>query len=160
LFLCTGNSARSILAEALLNSAGGTRFVARSAGSHPAGRVHPEALRLLREKGLASDDLYSKSWDDFVGRSAFDLVITVCDAAAGESCPLWPGNPLTVHWGLPDPAAVTGADSASAFLKTYECLNNRVTAMVRLPLESMTRDEQMRALQSIARENKACDESA
>lgn len=135
LFLCTGNSARSILAEALLRELGGGRFAAASAGSHPRGAVHPLALAVLAEHGLAGDGLRSKSWTEFASGPAFDLVITVCDRAATESCPLWPGHPLQVHWGLADPAAVAGDDRArlAAFRAARELLADRIRRLVALP---------------------------
>lgn len=134
LFLCTGNSARSILAEALLNHRGGGRFVACSAGSHPKGRVHPLALDLLREEGMRTDDLRSKGWQEFAmpGAPELDFVITVCDDAAGETCPVWPGRPVTAHWGLPDPAGVAGTDGErrAAFRATFDALATRVQAFI------------------------------
>src|SRR5687768_6876687 len=121
LFLCTGNSARSILAEAYLNEIGRGRFKAHSAGSHPAGQVNPFALDLLQRNQIATDGLRSKAWDEFARQGApqMDIVITVCDQAAGETCPVWPGKPLTAHWGIDDPASVTGDDASkrTAFLK-------------------------------------------
>ena len=137
LFLCTGNSARSILAEALLNALGNGRFAAHSAGSHPTGRVHPLALAALDEIGVPVHGPRSKSWDEFAapGASPIDIVITVCDNAAGEVCPVWPGRPATAHWGLPDPAAVDGDEEKrrSAFLATALELKHRIEAMVALP---------------------------
>ena len=141
LFLCTGNSARSILAEAMLNSLGGGRFRAFSAGSHPAGGVNPLAIELLEQKRVSTTDLRSKSWDEFVGTDAprLDFVITVCDNAAGEVCPLWPGQPVTAHWGLPDPAAVSGSDDdrRRAFSSTWNVLSARIAQLVNLPLETL-----------------------
>jgi protein-tyrosine-phosphatase len=134
LFLCTGNSARSILAEAILNHRGAGRFAAFSAGSHPRGEVHPLALELLREKGLAIAGLRSKSWDEFAAPGAphMDRIITVCDNAAGEACPVWPGRPAVAHWSLPDPAAVQGRDAERrrAFADTYQALDHRIARLV------------------------------
>jgi len=130
LFLCTGNSARSILAEAYLNSAGGGRFRAYSAGSHPGGKVNPFAIELLQQKGMSVAGLRSKSWDEFAraGAPKLDFVFTVCDNAAGEVCPLWPGQPIREHWGVPDPAAVQGSDEQKrrAFLGAFTQLSTRI----------------------------------
>ena len=130
LFLCTGNSARSILAEVLLNHTGSGRFRAYSAGSHPAGKVNPFALELLQQNRLPTDGLRSKSWDEFAapGAAVMDFVFTVCDQAAGESCPFWPGQPMTAHWGVEDPAAVQGSDEEKrhAFLEAFRVLGARV----------------------------------
>ena len=128
LFLCTGNSARSILAEAILNREGAGRFRAFSAGSHPKGAVHLGALRLLRELGYPTDGSRSKSWDEFAAANApkLDIVITVCDNAASEVCPIWPGKPIKNHWSIPDPAAVEGAGQAEAFQKAYRDLHARI----------------------------------
>lgn len=128
LFLCTGNSARSILAEAILNRDGDDSFHGYSAGSHPRGEVHPAALAMLLELGLPTDGLRSKSWDEFAapGAPPIHYVITVCDNAAGEVCPIWPGNPAKAHWGIPDPAAVTGAGQREAFLMAYRSLEYRI----------------------------------
>ena len=134
LFLCTGNSARSILAEAILNHRGAGRFAGFSAGSQPRGEVHPLALALLREKGHPVADLRSKSWDEFAasGASRMDRVVTVCDNAAGEACPVWPGHPAKAHWGLPDPAAVRGSETEQrrAFAETYAALDKRIAELV------------------------------
>ena len=136
LVLCTGNSARSILAEVLLNELGAGRYRAFSAGSRPAGRVNPGAIDKLEREGHSTDGLTSKSWDAFSGADAvpFDLVITVCHNAAGESCPIWNGSPLTVHWGIPDPAAITTDDAAirDAFDQAYDRLKARIEALVEL----------------------------
>jgi arsenate reductase (thioredoxin) len=139
LFLCTGNSARSILAEALVNARGAGRFEAVSAGSHPKGAVHPEALALLRRKGLPTGGLRSKAWDEFAvpGAAPVDVVITVCDRAAAEQCPYWPGAPVTAHWGLDDPAAAAPADQPAAFERTYGELESRVRRLLTLPVESL-----------------------
>jgi arsenate reductase len=143
LFLCTGNSARSILAESLLNHRGEGRFHAFSAGSHPVGRVNPYALDLLRELGHPLEGLRSKSWDEFAapGAPRLDFVFTVCDSAAGEVCPLWPGQPITAHWGIADPAAVTGsdADKRKAFDEARRILDRRISLFVSLPLQSLER---------------------
>ncbi len=152
LFLCTGNSARSILAEAILNSRGGGRFRAQSAGSHPTGTVNPGALETLARMGLDTTGLRSKSWDEFAGPDAptFDCVITVCDAAAAETCPLWPGQPVTAHWSLPDPAAIgDDVERAQAFRDTYAALGRRIDQLVELPLATLApaeRQEQLRAI--------------
>ena len=143
LFLCTGNSARSILAEAYLNSAGRGRFVAHSAGSHPAGKVNPFALELLEKNRLPTTGLRSKNWDEFArpGAPKLDVVFTVCDSAAGETCPLWPGHPVTAHWGIADPAALTGADEAKrkAFLRAFTELSARINLLLALPVEKLDR---------------------
>ncbi len=141
LILCTGNSARSILAEDLINEKGAGRVVAHSAGSFPKGEVHPHALVLLKRLGRPTGAFRSKSWDEFAASGApqLDFVITVCDNAAGEVCPIWPGGPLKAHWGVPDPAAVTGAERevAAAFAETYERLAKRIDAFIALPLENL-----------------------
>ena len=141
LFLCTGNSARSILAEAYLNHAGRGRFIAYSAGSHPAGRVNPLALELLREGGLPTTAARSKSWDEFArpGAPKIDFVITVCDSAAAEVCPVWPGHPVKVHWGVPDPAAVEGTDEQKrhAFKEALITLSRRIDLFLALPVEKL-----------------------
>jgi arsenate reductase (thioredoxin) len=143
LFICTGNSARSIIAEALLNSMGQGRFRAWSAGSHPKGRVHPMALRTLADARIPTDGLRSKSWDEFARADApaMDFVFTVCDQAAGEACPFWPGQPVTAHWGLPDPAAVEGSDEAvaRAFLDTLVAMKRRLELMLALPIANLGR---------------------
>ena len=143
LFLCTGNSARSILAEAYLNSAGGGRFAAYSAGSHPAGRVNPFALELLAQRGLRTEGLRSKHWDEFAGPAAprMSFVFTVCDNAAGETCPIWPGQPVTAHWCVADPASVQGTDTDKrmAFLRAFTELSTRVNRMLALPIEKLDR---------------------
>ncbi len=139
LFLCTGNSARSILAEAILNRVGAGRFCAFSAGSFPKGQVHPAALRLLEERGYAIEGLRSKSWDEFAapGARAIHFVITVCDNAAGEICPIWPGRPVTAHWGIEDPAAAEGERHPDAFAKAYQQLKRRIGRLVALQLDEL-----------------------
>ncbi|HET7746667.1 MAG TPA: arsenate reductase ArsC [Vicinamibacteria bacterium] len=143
LFLCTGNSARSILAEMLLNMRGAGRFRAFSAGSRPKGEVHPLALEVLREAGVRARGARSKSWDEFAGPDApaMDFVITVCGNAANETCPAWPGHPATAHWGVDDPAAVEGSpeEQRRAFRRAYEELDARVRMLVDLPLETLDR---------------------
>jgi arsenate reductase len=137
LFLCTGNSARSILAEALLNREGAGRFRAFSAGSVPKGAVHPMALEVLRENGFETDGLRSKSWDEFAGPRAarIDLIVTVCDNAAGDVCPIWPGRPITAHWGIADPAAVDGPGQRRAFEAALQRLETRIASFLALPLD-------------------------
>src|SRR3954471_12305431 len=141
LFLCTGNSARSILAEALVNHWGQGKFAGYSAGSLPKGKVHPIALELLAQMKLPTAGLRSKSWDEFAqpGAPRMDFVFTVCDNAAAEMCPVWPGQPMTAHWGVPDPAAVTGSEAeiAFAFADSYRMLNARISIFVSLPLHSL-----------------------
>jgi len=141
LFLCTGNSARSILAESLLNTLGKGRFQAFSAGSFPKGQVHPLAIDLLKRTNLPSEGFRSKSWDEFAvpGAPPIDFIFTVCDNAAGEVCPIWPGKPMTAHWGIADPAAVGGADAdkAFAFRKALKELETRIKLFVALPIESL-----------------------
>ena len=139
LFLCTGNSARSILAEVILNRLGQGRFGAYSAGSFPKGEVHPAAVKLLKELQLPTDGLRSKSWDEFArpGAPQLDFVFTVCDNAAGEMCPAWPGQPMTAHWGIEDPAAVEGENQQRAFWNAYQSLQRRIQLFLALPLESI-----------------------
>jgi len=143
LFLCTGNSARSILAEAILNDRGKGRFKAFSAGSHPNGTVHPLASALLERKGLPTAGLRSKAWDQFAKppAPAFDFIFTVCDNAAGEVCPIWPGHPMTAHWGQRDPAAAEGndLDKANAFREAFTMLERRIEMFASLPIESLDR---------------------
>jgi protein-tyrosine-phosphatase len=153
LFLCTGNSARSIVAEAVMNRWGAGRFVGFSAGSFPKGSVHPIALELLQRHKLPTEGLRSKSWDEFAapGAPALDFVFTVCDNAAGEVCPVWPGQPVTAHWGLPDPAAVEGneIEKWTAFRDTLRALERRIQAFVSLPIASLDRlklEERVRAI--------------
>ena len=141
LFLCTGNSARSIMAEAILNKIGGGKFNAFSAGSQPKGQVHPETVQLLRGLGYETSLLRSKTCSEFAGPGAppLDFVFTVCDNAAGETCPVWPGQPMTAHWGVPDPAAATGspAEMGLAFKDAYRMLHQRIGAFTALPLRSL-----------------------
>ena len=143
LFLCTGNSARSIIAEAIMNRRAPGRFNAYSAGSHPKGAVNPHALDLLKRLDHPTENLRSKSWEEFAGPGApkLDFVITVCDDAAGEVCPAWPGQPMTAHWGMPDPAAVKGTEMeiALAFAETYRMLDNRIAAFSNLKLSGLDR---------------------
>ena len=141
LFICTGNSARSIFAEALMNQAGGERFKAYSAGSHPTGVVNPNALQALRDMGVPVAGARSKSWDEFATADApqMDFVFTVCDNAAGAVCPLWPGQPMTAHWGLPDPAAIRGSEDEvrMAFRDAAVTMKRRVDLMLALPMSSL-----------------------
>jgi arsenate reductase len=155
LFLCTANSARSILAEGALNALGAGRFRAFSAGSHPGGRVNPFALETLERAGCALADPRSKSWDEFAAAGApqMDIIITVCDNAAGEMCPVWPGHPATAHWGYPDPAAVEGSDEAkrAAFAKVFEQIRHRIQMLVSLPPEKLESLALKTSLQEIGR---------
>ena len=140
LVLCTGNSARSILGEVLFNNLGKGKFKAYSAGSKPAGRVNPGAIELLQQQGYSTEGLRSKSWDEFAapGAPEFDFIFTVCDNAAGEACPLWPGKPATAHWGIPDPAHVEGDEERrAAFKKAYEQLARRIHLFMSLPIEKL-----------------------
>ncbi|HEX3985527.1 MAG TPA: arsenate reductase ArsC [Acidobacteriaceae bacterium] len=141
LFLCTGNSARSIMAEAILSHKGKGRFTAYSAGSHPSGQPRPEALRQIESAGLPTDGLRSKSWDEFAapGAPRLDFVFTVCDNAAKEQCPYWPGQPMTAHWGVPDPAAVKGTpeEIARAFRDAFSILDRRIGLFLPLPLATL-----------------------
>ena len=141
LFICTGNSARSVLAEALMNDAGRGRFRAYSAGSHPTGIVNPRALETLRAMGVSASGARSKNWDEFAQADSppMDFVFTVCDNAAGETCPVWPGQPMTAHWGLPDPAAVEGSEEEKrlAFRDAAVTLKRRIDLMLSLPLASL-----------------------
>ena len=153
LVLCTGNSARSIMAEALFNTLGAGHFKAYSAGSHPSGRVNPFAIEQAGALGYPTENLRSKSWDEFAqpGAPQMDFVITVCDNAAGEACPLWPGKPVTAHWGFPDPATVVGTDEEkrAAFAQTLRQIRTRVQQFLNLPLETldnMTIEKRMRDL--------------
>jgi protein-tyrosine-phosphatase len=155
LFLCTGNSARSIMAECLLNRLGAGRFKAYSAGSLPKGAVHPLALALLERQNYRTSELRSKSWDEFArpGASVLDFVFTVCDNAAKETCPVWPGQPMTAHWGIPDPAAVEGSDAEKhlAFAEAMRMLNNRIGIFVSLPLASLDKLTLQKRLDAIGR---------
>ena len=159
LFLCTGNSARSIMAEALLNRIGRNRFKAFSAGSMPAGKLNPYTIDVLNRMGFLPDQFRSKSWEEFTGPDApqLDFVFTVCDKAAEEVCPVWPGQPMTAHWGLPDPVAVEGspAEIAVAFGDTFRLLANRLNLLINLPIESLDRLSLQRRLDSIGQETKA-----
>ena len=153
LFICTGNSARSIIAESLLNQLGGGKFRAYSAGSHPAGFVHPKALELLERNRFRTTDLRSKNWDEFAGPDApqMDFVLTVCDKAAGEVCPVWPGQPMSAHWGVEDPAAATGtpAQIEKAFADAFMVLQRRIALFLNLPLEKLERLSLLKELQKI-----------
>ena len=153
LFLCTGNSARSILAEQLINHWGRGRFVGFSAGSHPKGEVHPIALALLEHMRFPTSGLRSKSWDEFAapGAPALDFVFTVCDNAAGEVCPVWPGQPMTAHWGVEDPAAVEGSETERwlAFRKAFRELENRIKVFTSLPIRSIERNKLQQRLDDI-----------
>jgi arsenate reductase (thioredoxin) len=155
LFLCTGNSARSILAEALINQWGRGKFRGVSAGSHPKGTVNPVALQLLQRLNFPTDGLRSKSWDEFAvpGAAPLDFVFTVCDNAAGEVCPYWPGQPVTAHWGVPDPAAVEGSDTEKwvAFRKTFAALDHRIKIFTSLPLASLDRIKLQERLNAIGK---------
>ena len=156
LFLCTGNSARSILAEAILNRDGAGRFRAYSAGSQPKGDVHPYALDLLNSLNVPTDGCRSKSWDEFAEPDApeLDFVFTVCDNAAAEACPVWPGQPVTAHWGIPDPAAAMGGDAERrlAFSEAYRRLDNRISLFVTLPIVSLDRLSLQKRLDDIGGE--------
>jgi protein-tyrosine-phosphatase len=155
LFLCTGNSARSIMAEMILNRAGQGRFRAFSAGSQPKGQVHPYALDLLRKLNFDVGGLRSKSWQEFSGADApkLDFVFTVCDNAAAETCPVWPGQPMTAHWGVPDPAAATGkeAEVRLAFADAFRMLSNRINIFVSLPIRSLDQLSLQRQLEVIGK---------
>jgi arsenate reductase len=155
LFLCTGNSARSILAESLLNNLGKGRFRAFSAGSHPAGEVNPFALELLEKNHFPTADLRSKPWDEFAQPDApqLDFVITVCDKAAGEVCPVWPGQPMTAHWGIPDPATVEGKDEVKrrAFHDAMNQLQRRISVFVSLPFDKLDRIKLQQAVREIGK---------
>jgi arsenate reductase len=156
LILCTGNSARSILAEALFNTMGEGRLRAFSAGSHPSGRVNPFAIEQVQALGYPVENLRSKSWDEFAapGAPQMDFIVTVCDNAAGETCPFWPGQPVTAHWGFPDPAAVVGRDEVkrAAFALTLRQIRARVQSFLSLPLETLDRLDLERSMKAIGQE--------
>ena len=155
LFLCTGNSARSIMAEAILNKVGAGKFRAFSAGSRPKGQVHPQARDLLQSLGFETGGFRSKSWSEFAkpGAPALDFVFTVCDDAAGETCPVWPGQPMTAHWGIPDPAAARGTDAeiALAFKDAYRMLERRIGVFAALPIRSLDKLSLQARLKEIGR---------
>jgi arsenate reductase len=155
LFLCTGNSARSIMGEALLNKIGKGKFVGYSAGSHPTGKVNPHALALLKRLDLSTDTARSKSWDEFAkpDAPALDFVFTVCDNAANEVCPIWPGQPMTAHWGVPDPAAVDGDDATvtKAFRDAFHTLQRRIELFASLPVKSLDRMSLKKRLDEIGK---------
>jgi len=156
LFLCTGNSARSILAESYLNSIAHGRFRAYSAGSHPSGKVNPFALELLERNRMPTDGARSKAWDEFAapGAPRMDIIITVCDQAAGEMCPVWPGQPITAHWGVEDPAAVTGDDETkrAAFMKAFSVLQKRIALLTSVRPEALDRMATEQQLRQIGKE--------
>ncbi len=153
LFLCTGNSARSILGEAILNRIGRGKFVAYSAGSQPKGAVHPQAIALLQRLGFPTEGLRSKSWDAFAAAPPLDFVLTVCDNAANEVCPIWPGQPMTAHWGVPDPAAVQGneAEIVAAFRDAFHRLERRIEVFANLPVRSLDRMSLQKRLDDIGK---------
>lgn len=163
LFLCTGNSARSILAESLLNHWGKGRFRGYSAGSFPTGRVNPLAVEFLSHMKIPAEGARSKSWDEFAvaGGVEFDVIITVCDQAAGEVCPIWPGQPITAHWGVEDPAAATGTDAQKmlAFRDAFRALEHRIRIFVELPLASLDRLRIRRELDRIGTQSPAADDA-
>lgn len=154
LFLCTGNSARSILGEAILNHDGAGRFHAFSAGSNPTGTVNPWAIQTLKTLGYPAEDYRSKSWSEFAKGPEFDLIFTVCDSAAAETCPVWPGRPTSAHWGIPDPAAVEGSDAlkAAAFLDAFRMLKRRIDLLLALPIASIEELALREKLQAIGYE--------
>jgi protein-tyrosine-phosphatase len=155
LFICTGNSARSIFAEAILNREGRGAFRAFSAGSHPKGQVHPYAIDLLKRSNYPTDGLRSKDWQEFAkpGAPALDFAFTVCDNAAGEVCPVWPGQPMTAHWGIPDPAAAEGTEAQKrfAFADAFRMLSNRISIFVNLPLKSLDKLSLQKRLDAIGK---------
>ncbi len=162
LFLCTGNSARSVLAEAILGREGEGHFKSFSAGSQPLGSVNPYALELLKSLDFRTDDFRSKSWDEFERPSSplMDFIFTVCGNAAKEVCPVWPGHPASAHWGVPDPAAVTGSDEEKrkAFMKTFQQMNARVCEFINLPLDKLDNLSLQSALETIGQQNQSADE--
>ena len=155
LFICTGNSARSIIAESLLNQLGGGKFRAYSAGSHPAGFVHPKALALLERNRLRTSDLRSKNWEEFAANGAptMDFVLTVCDKAAGEVCPVWPGQPMSAHWGVADPAAVVGTEAQmdNVFSDAFIVLQRRIALFLNLPIDKLEKLSLLKELQAIGK---------
>lgn len=155
LFLCAGNTARSIMAEVMLNAMGRGRFLAYSAGSHPKGTVNPYTIDLLKKNRLSTEGLRSKDWEEFArpGSPPLDFVFTVCDQAAGEVCPVWPGQPMTAHWGIPDPASVEGSDDdkRKAFFKAYNQLQHRLSIFVNLPMDKLDRLTLQRRLDEIGK---------
>ena len=155
LFLCTGNSARSIMAEVMLNHLGGGRFVAHSAGSHPGGHVNPLSVETMKGMGLPTEGLRSKSWDEFArpGAPAIDFIITVCDSAANEACPVWPGRPVTAHWGVEDPAAVEGseAEKRAAFRNAAAVLRRRIELLLALPIDKLDAHGSQQELRDIGK---------
>jgi arsenate reductase len=155
LFLCTGNSARSILAESIMNRLGNGRFIGLSAGSHPKGAVHPLAIGLLTQLDFPTQGLHSKSWDEFAapGSPHLDFVITVCDNAAGEVCPYWPGQPMTAHWGIPDPAAVEGIEIEKSFVfrQAFRALETRIKLFLSLPISSIDKMRLQERMDAIGR---------
>lgn len=163
LFLCTGNSARSIFAEALINQWGRGKFKGFSAGSHPRGEIHPIALQLLRQMRLPTEGMRSKSWDEFArpGAPPLDFVFTVCDRAAGEVCPVWPGQPMTAHWGVEDPAAVEGSETAQwvAFREVFRVLDTRIKIFTSLAVASLDRIRLQRKLDEIGKARDSADDS-
>jgi protein-tyrosine-phosphatase len=164
LFLCTGNSARSILGESLINRLGGGRFKGYSAGSHPKGAVHPLALEFLRRNRFPTEGLRSKDWSEFAARGApvMDFVFTVCDKAAAEVCPVWPGQPMTAHWGIADPAAAEGteAERMKAFRRAFLEMERRISLFVSLPMKSLDKLALQRRLEAIGRTAPVAEESA
>jgi arsenate reductase (thioredoxin) len=158
LFLCTGNSCRSIMAEAIMNRVGGGKFKAYSAGSHPSGEVNPHALALLKRMNHPTEGFRSKPWEEFSRKSSpeapeLDFVFTVCDNAAGEMCPIWPGQPMSAHWGLPDPATFQGSEAETAvlFADAYRMLNNRISLFVNLPIRSLDKLSLQKRLDQIGK---------